>query len=67
MKVARRTPSGTRCRHEPGGHSHSEITVDVPLEIAFRNVDPTDSLRELVREGVDALEKVHPRLSRAVG
>ena len=37
--------------------------MDVPLEIAFRGVEPTDALRELVREGTDSLERVHPRLT----
>jgi cold shock CspA family protein/ribosome-associated translation inhibitor RaiA len=36
--------------------------VDVPPEIAFRNVEPTPALKELIQEGIDSLEKVHPRL-----
>jgi cold shock CspA family protein/ribosome-associated translation inhibitor RaiA len=36
--------------------------VDVPPEIAFRNVEPTEALRALIEEGIDSLEKVHPRL-----
>jgi ribosome-associated translation inhibitor RaiA/cold shock CspA family protein len=37
--------------------------VDVPPEIAFRNIEPTDALRALIDEGIDSLEKVHPRLT----
>jgi cold shock CspA family protein/ribosome-associated translation inhibitor RaiA len=36
--------------------------VDVPPEIAFRNVEPTAALKALIQEGIEALEKVHPRL-----
>jgi cold shock CspA family protein/ribosome-associated translation inhibitor RaiA len=36
--------------------------VDVPPEIAFRNVEPTEALRALIDEGIDSLEKVHPHL-----
>jgi cold shock CspA family protein len=36
--------------------------VDVPPEIAFRNLEPTDTLKALIQEGIDSLEKVHPRL-----
>jgi cold shock CspA family protein/ribosome-associated translation inhibitor RaiA len=36
--------------------------VDVPPEIAFRNVEPTETLKSLVQEGIASLEKVHPRL-----
>jgi cold shock CspA family protein/ribosome-associated translation inhibitor RaiA len=36
--------------------------VDVPPEIAFRNVEPTDNLKALIQEGIDSLERVHPRL-----
>jgi ribosome-associated translation inhibitor RaiA len=37
--------------------------MDVPPEIAFRNVEPTDAIRALIAEGIDALEKVHPRIT----
>ncbi len=36
--------------------------MDVPPEIAFRNLDPTDALKRLVQEGIDSLAKVHPRV-----
>jgi cold shock CspA family protein/ribosome-associated translation inhibitor RaiA len=36
--------------------------VDVPAEIAFRNVEPTAALKDLIQEGIKSLEKVHPRL-----
>jgi cold shock CspA family protein/ribosome-associated translation inhibitor RaiA len=37
--------------------------MDVPPEIAFRNVEPTEALHALIAEGIDALEKVHPRIT----
>lgn len=37
--------------------------MDVPLEIAFRGMEPQSALRELVHEGIDSLERVHPRLT----
>ena len=37
--------------------------MDVPPEIAFRNVEPTDALRASIAEGIESLEKVHPRLT----
>ena len=37
--------------------------MDVPPEIAFRNVEPTEALRTLIQEGIDSLERVHPRLT----
>jgi ribosome-associated translation inhibitor RaiA len=37
--------------------------MDVPPEIAFRNVEPTEALHALIAEGIDSLEKVHPRLT----
>jgi len=37
--------------------------VDVPPEIAFRHVEPTDALKRIIHEGIDSLEKVHPRLT----
>ena len=37
--------------------------MDVPAEIAFRNIEPTDALRALIQEGIQTLEKVHPRLT----
>lgn len=36
--------------------------MDVPPEIAFRGVEPTDDLKELILEGIDDLEEVYPRL-----
>ncbi len=36
--------------------------MDVPPEIAFRNVEPTDTLKALIQEGIDSLERVHARL-----
>ena len=36
--------------------------MDVPPEIAFRNVEPTETLKALIQEGIASLEKVHPRL-----
>ncbi len=37
--------------------------MDVPPEIAFRNVEPTEALRTLIQEGIDSLERVHLRLT----
>jgi cold shock CspA family protein/ribosome-associated translation inhibitor RaiA len=54
------TPSAiTRSRTFDEG----SVPVDVPPEIAFRNVEPTEALHALIREGIDSLEKVHPRLT----
>lgn len=36
--------------------------MDVPPEIAFRGVEPTDRLKALILDGIDALEEVHPRV-----
>ena len=36
--------------------------MDVPPEIAFRNLDPTDTLKSLIIEETDSLKKVHLRL-----
>lgn len=36
--------------------------MDVPPEIAFRGLDPTDDLKDLILEGIDDLEDVYPRL-----
>ncbi len=36
--------------------------MDVPPEIAFRGVEPTDTLKELILDGIDGLEKIYPRL-----
>jgi len=33
-----------------------------PLEIAFRDLDPSDFIRSLVEERVDRLEKFHPHI-----
>ena len=37
--------------------------MDVPPEIAFRHVEPTDALKLIIQDGIDSLEKVHPRLT----
>ena len=37
--------------------------MDVPPEIAFRQVEPTEALKSIILEGIDSLEKVHPRLT----
>lgn len=36
--------------------------MDVPPEIAFRGLEPTDHLKELILDGIDGLEEIHPRL-----
>lgn len=36
--------------------------MDVPPEIAFRNVEPSDALKERILEGIDSLEDVYDRL-----
>jgi cold shock CspA family protein/ribosome-associated translation inhibitor RaiA len=36
--------------------------MDVPPEIAFRGVDPTDTLKETILERIEDLEKAHQRL-----
>jgi cold shock CspA family protein len=36
--------------------------MDVPPEIAFRGMEPTDTLKELILAGIDDLEEVYPRL-----
>lgn len=36
--------------------------MDVPPEIAFRGLEPTDDLKELILTGIDDLEEVYPRL-----
>lgn len=36
--------------------------MDVPPEIAFRNVEPTDDLKAKILAGIDKLEKVYDRL-----
>jgi len=36
--------------------------MDVPPEIAFRGVEPTDTLKERILDGIDDLEEVHDRL-----
>ena len=36
--------------------------MDVPAEIAFRNVEPTATLERAIEDGIASLEKVHPRL-----
>ncbi len=36
--------------------------MDVPPEIAFRGIEPTESLKNRILEGIDDLEEVHPRI-----
>ncbi|TVR52135.1 MAG: HPF/RaiA family ribosome-associated protein [Gemmatimonadales bacterium] len=36
--------------------------MQVPPEIAFRGLEPTDSLKVLILEGIEKLEKVYPNL-----
>lgn len=36
--------------------------MEVPPEIAFRHIEPTDALKERVLEGIDDLEKVYDKL-----
>lgn len=36
--------------------------MQVPPEIAFRNLEPTDDLKELILEGIEDLEKLYPDL-----
>ncbi|TVP43535.1 MAG: HPF/RaiA family ribosome-associated protein [Gemmatimonadales bacterium] len=36
--------------------------MDVPPEIAFRSIEPTDALKQMILDGIDSLEKVYPRL-----
>jgi len=36
--------------------------MQVPPEIAFRGLEPTDSLKDLILEGIEKLEKVYPNL-----
>ncbi len=36
--------------------------MDVPPEIAFRGMEPADTLKELILTGIDDLEEVYPRL-----
>ena len=36
--------------------------MDIPLEIAFHNIDPTAETESLIREHVDRLEKLYPHL-----
>ena len=36
--------------------------MDVPPEIAYRNVEATDALKERIFAGIDRLEKVHDRI-----
>ena len=37
--------------------------MDLPPEIAFRQVEPTDALKRIIQDGIDSLDKVHPRLT----
>ncbi len=36
--------------------------MQVPPEIAFRGLEPTDSLKALILEGIEKLEKIYPNL-----
>ncbi|MEQ9401077.1 MAG: HPF/RaiA family ribosome-associated protein [Longimicrobiales bacterium] len=36
--------------------------MDVPPEIAFRDIEPTDDLKAQILDGIEALEEVYPRL-----
>lgn len=36
--------------------------MQVPPEIAFRDVEPSDNLKERILDGIDKLEKVYPNL-----
>jgi hypothetical protein len=36
--------------------------MEVPPEVAFRGLEPTDTLKELILAGIDDLEEVHERL-----
>ncbi|TVR63480.1 MAG: hypothetical protein EA422_09330 [Gemmatimonadales bacterium] len=36
--------------------------MDVPPEIAFRGLEPTDALKSRILEGIDDLEEVHSRM-----
>jgi ribosome-associated translation inhibitor RaiA len=36
--------------------------VDVSPEIAFRHVEQTEALRRIIDEGIESLDKAHPRL-----
>ncbi len=37
--------------------------MDVPPEVAFRNVEASDALKEIIAEGIDDLEEVYDRLT----
>lgn len=36
--------------------------MNVPPEIAFRHIEPTEALKRVVREGIDSIEKIYPGL-----
>ena len=36
--------------------------MDVPPEIAFRHVEQTEALKRIIDEGIESLDKAHPRL-----
>lgn len=36
--------------------------MDIPLEIAFHNVEPSDEIEALIREHVDRLERLYPHI-----
>ena len=36
--------------------------MDIPLEIAFHNVDPSVDIESIIRQHVDRLEKLYPHL-----
>jgi hypothetical protein len=37
--------------------------VQIPLRITFRDMEPSDAVEARVRERVDALELLHPRIT----
>ncbi|MBW3535784.1 MAG: HPF/RaiA family ribosome-associated protein, partial [Gemmatimonadetes bacterium] len=37
--------------------------MDVPPEVAFRKVEPTDAVKQLIADGIDDLEEVYGRIT----
>ncbi len=37
--------------------------MNVPPEIAFRHIEPTEALKNVIREGIESIEKVYSRLT----
>ena len=37
--------------------------MDVPPEVAFRNVEPTEAVKQLIADGLDDLEEVYDRIT----